>query len=255
MRYSQFQKPMLGTPINWAHPLAKGLVACFLMNEGSGNKIYDLSGNRNTGSLVGNTYHLNGLVMDGGGDYVNLSGSTAYLTSATVSAWFIANNPGTDTFLLACTSDWGINTLYAYIRWSSDAILVWSWDSSGPRINLGSPPITAGRLNNITCTNSPSGVILYLNGVRVADNAQICWRIMINGSLIGKYNSDTTCFNGTICSQAIYNRALSAQEVQQLYQTPYAMFEQEPIWNYYVAAAGGLSIPVAMHHYKMMRNN
>ena len=40
------QKPLLGRQINWAHPLAKGLVACWVFNEGSGNKVYDIASHR-----------------------------------------------------------------------------------------------------------------------------------------------------------------------------------------------------------------
>src|SRR3990172_6713988 len=35
-------KPTLGSQINWGHPLAQGLVGCWLMNEGCGGKSYNL---------------------------------------------------------------------------------------------------------------------------------------------------------------------------------------------------------------------
>ena len=46
------QKPMLGAQINWVHPLAQGLVSCWLMNEGSGNKIFDYSENDYIGTFA-----------------------------------------------------------------------------------------------------------------------------------------------------------------------------------------------------------
>ena len=45
------QKPILGNQINFAHSLAQGLVGYWLMNEGCGDKIYDLSGSGNTGTI------------------------------------------------------------------------------------------------------------------------------------------------------------------------------------------------------------
>ena len=45
-------KPPLGARLIPGHPLANGLVGCWLMNEGSGNKVYDLSGNGNSGTLT-----------------------------------------------------------------------------------------------------------------------------------------------------------------------------------------------------------
>ena len=47
------QKPILGRGINWGDPLARGLVGYWLMNEGVGNKVYDLSGNGRTGTISG----------------------------------------------------------------------------------------------------------------------------------------------------------------------------------------------------------
>ena len=47
------QKPPLGIQIDWSNPITKGLVGCWLFNEGSGDKVYDLSGNGNTGTLTG----------------------------------------------------------------------------------------------------------------------------------------------------------------------------------------------------------
>ena len=45
-------KPILGEPIDFSHPLARGLVACWLLNEGGGSKVYDLSGNGHTGTTT-----------------------------------------------------------------------------------------------------------------------------------------------------------------------------------------------------------
>ncbi|KKK92766.1 hypothetical protein LCGC14_2699630, partial [marine sediment metagenome] len=45
------QKPILGRQVNWAHPLSNGLKFLMLGNEGSGSKVFDLSGNGNTGTF------------------------------------------------------------------------------------------------------------------------------------------------------------------------------------------------------------
>ena len=44
-------KPVLGSQLQLGHPLARGLAGCWLMNEGSGDKVSDLSGNDNTGTF------------------------------------------------------------------------------------------------------------------------------------------------------------------------------------------------------------
>jgi len=48
-----YEKPMYGVLLNPYHPLARGLVGCWLFNEGGGNSVFDLSGYGNHGMLGG----------------------------------------------------------------------------------------------------------------------------------------------------------------------------------------------------------
>ena len=62
-------KPLLGKRLNTAHPLTRGLVGCWLMNERSGLYAYDLSGNKNTMALTGTEWVQQHLYFDGTNDY------------------------------------------------------------------------------------------------------------------------------------------------------------------------------------------
>ena len=67
------QKPRLGMQLNRRHPLAKGLVGCWVMNEATGNKVFDLSGNGNTGSFESSTaWVVGGVNFNGSSDYISL---------------------------------------------------------------------------------------------------------------------------------------------------------------------------------------
>lgn len=44
-------KPFRGTILNRAHSLARGLIGCWLFNEGTGNKVFDSSGNSSEGDM------------------------------------------------------------------------------------------------------------------------------------------------------------------------------------------------------------
>ncbi|MFB0523909.1 MAG: hypothetical protein ACETVZ_00085, partial [Phycisphaerae bacterium] len=48
-------KPIRAIQLNKSHPFARGLIGYWIMNEGGGSKVFDLSGNDNTGTFVGNT--------------------------------------------------------------------------------------------------------------------------------------------------------------------------------------------------------
>src|SRR3990167_2761192 len=74
-RYYSTEKPPLGSTINWGHPLAKGLVACWLMNEGGGNVVRDIAGRAN-GAIVNAVWNSTAkgkaLYFDGTNDYISL---------------------------------------------------------------------------------------------------------------------------------------------------------------------------------------
>ena len=46
------QKPPLGARIDWSNPITKDLVGCWLFNEYSGNKVFDLTDYKNNGVFV-----------------------------------------------------------------------------------------------------------------------------------------------------------------------------------------------------------
>jgi len=90
-------KPMLGQQVDRSHPCAKGLVGFWLMNEGTGNRIQDLSGNRITGTLVADTHFVPGkfgsaLGFDGTGDYVSI-GQPQVLTSGITCLLYTSPSP------------------------------------------------------------------------------------------------------------------------------------------------------------------
>ena len=58
-------KPFRGSQINKTHPLAKGLVGCWIFNEDTGDLIFDLSGHNNHITNYGATWISESLNFDG----------------------------------------------------------------------------------------------------------------------------------------------------------------------------------------------
>ena len=76
-------KPSLGSSINWNHPISQGLVGCWLFNEQTGNRIYNLVNDNQFNIFNGAGWKQSkGINFDGSNDYVqstrniNLTGSS-----------------------------------------------------------------------------------------------------------------------------------------------------------------------------------
>ena len=86
------QKPPLGRQLHVAHPLAHGLVGCWLFNEGSGDLVHDSSGNENHGTFKNMTPATDWVTgedgpvlnLDGVNDFVSLGISSGLYPSSAI---------------------------------------------------------------------------------------------------------------------------------------------------------------------------
>jgi len=226
-------RPLPGAQINHAHPLAKGLVGCWLMNEQAGIRCIDSSPYGNHGTMVGfgvpaNLRSAQGIKFDGVDDYVD-AGNGASLDfgtgSFTVEAWMIFNSlpidganhggiggatlvPGWNLFLVN-------NLLRFYLRDAGNF-------ASG---DYGYSNLLTNRWYHIVGVRNGTNLYLYVDSIQ---------RGTTSGSTANVTNSDaltfgraaSSWFNGTIDEVRIYNRALNKDEIKELYLNPYAMFKR-----------------------------
>lgn len=84
-------KPVHGAIVDHNHPLSRGLVGFWPMNEGSGQKVNDVSIFRNAGTIgnaVPNAWVDQGVKMDGTDDYIEIVTNTRYNSNiGTVVVW------------------------------------------------------------------------------------------------------------------------------------------------------------------------
>jgi len=80
-------KPMLGEQPDWTR--FPRPVSMWVMNEGCGNKIYDLSGNSNTGTLTGSPVWFGEYITANGDTLATLAKPQTLVVGTIV---FIANN-------------------------------------------------------------------------------------------------------------------------------------------------------------------
>jgi len=253
---TSYQKPPLGAMLGRSHPLARGLVGCWLFNEGAGVKAYDLSGNGNKGTLTGfdgtptSGWNAAAVAFDGSNDKIiapinPLYGAGTFTIRVKVKINVMANFKnivGNRSFaggvlggisIMDCaTTDYGLNA-------NSVIIILGDMDPDAHNHVWGSPTnsVVAGILYDLVFVREP-GVApkIYINGEEKPTtywnasplNYGLTWPATDYGMGFGESaNSYSTGFlNGSIDSIYMYrDRALSALEVAQLYASPYAMFD------------------------------
>jgi len=193
---------------------------------GSGTTWTDLSGNGNTGTLTNgptfNSANFGSIVFDGTNDYVDCGNSAVFNQSGgksfTITCWAkfnstpAAHNP---VFNKAATN----GTFEYTLGLSSSGSVQWLTSSNGTSYinrDVGETISTGIWYYYAVGFNFNSQVsFASVNGKQIYTAAQTG---IFNGSRafeIGRHNDPTTTMNGNIAQVSIYNRALTAAEIQQ----------------------------------------
>jgi len=235
--------------LNPAHPLSRGLVGYWLFNEGAGSRANDISGYGNHGTLKnmlpnvqgsgwGGSKFGGGLQVDGVNDYVDCgNGDSLNITDAiSVEAWVKVLSNGYVTrggifSRLATSSPWN-GYVFDYSL-GNDGKLSFFNAGSGWMYSDGN--ISDGQWHHCVVAGSGTSGAFYIDGQQSGTFTFGNAGSYLGDAFIGK-NYDDYYFDGSIDSVRIYNRALAAAEVQQLYHDPFCNLLRVPIR--YVAAAG-----------------
>lgn len=238
-------KPFSGSRLRIGHPLSRGLISHWLMNEGSGRFINNLNGG-GIGTFFGDVNWNVGkfgpcLAFDGVEDYVNIPKRTtlAGKSQATISVWIYSVSFSTAPYVYCeATSTSGYARLG--IRISTGGIIYVYWIDSA-----NDPSGDCGTFTSATALS----LLKWYHVVVVFDSVSDYHSIYINGVLDKLQNTaalalgtSVTCgirigllpvggtsnFNGKIDNVMVFDRALSGTEIQQLYLDPFSMFRRNP---------------------------
>jgi hypothetical protein len=215
--------------------LLNGLVLWLPMDEGSGTIAYDYSGYGNNGTLYNGSTICGGIdacplwvdgvvgkaiSFDGVDDYVRANTiNVPYLTISAWVKWFTFFPDGTghaivsnsnyaaDGYMLYQATGSPYNRIQAFVYTSSIVML-----ASNSLLDIN-------KWYHVVLTYDGSYIKLYINGVldkQVAQSGTI--KTTTNPFLIGStYTTTGAKFNGIIDEVMIFNRALSDDEIKQLY--------------------------------------
>lgn len=223
------------------------------MLEGGGNLASDASGWGNNGTLTnGPVWSCGGLLFDGVDDYITASIGNQGIVSIAV-IFSVASIPAA-TQRIGGWEDSGPHngTHDKELFVSSGAQAIWYLYDNNPQ-TLTAGTVAAGVQTVMVGTVDGTTMRLYLQGVQVGSQAAgtaytgyTTPRIILAGDNIANGGQLGAYFAGTIYSFAIYNRALTASEVWELYEprTRWDLYYQlgRKTYSFKPAAAGGIPI-------------
>lgn len=276
-------KPIRGTQIDRTHPLAKDLNLSFILTEGTGNKLFDLSGNAYEGTLTNMTPSIawvggaSGHALDFAGpnsnDYVSIpsipiSGSTTIMAIITpdlvsypdppndygIAGVFVKGTFGADLegdirflFIIGTALQFGVDTNVGGYVASIDV----------GSLAVGKKIVLAGVYDEENTV-----IRFYINAVQVSFTAT-AGTLTNNGRdlRIGAFggNEGATEYDGLVEAAYIWNYALSPEKICQLQFDPYAMYRRQDTPPHLGGVLPGRihlqKLLVPKHPHKYMRQN
>lgn len=224
--------------LNKRHPIARGLVGFWPLNEKNGSRAFDVTGNNNHGTLVnmalqGSTSNWTGspfgggLIFDGVNDSVEVNTSTTIedTNDVSVHCWIKVNSAIT-----------GKTIISKYAAQPCEYELLIATNTYWFRIDNNSN-VAKYATGTTTTTNT---VGKWVNLVGTYNQAALTLKIYVNGVLEGTGTTDTrnrtrtdkltfgkrayvgaeSYCNCSLAMIRIYNRTLSAEEIKMLYLNP-----------------------------------
>lgn len=182
------------------------------------NSFLDSSGNAKHGTIYGAIPDgKGGIVFDGISDYVLITSVPMSLNMTRVFS-FVAPSWPTGTVTLFRHGSYNVNGEY-YNYKNNGTIEIVRSISGGNYTTLFSYVFTAGTKYIIQIISTQTEIKLYVNGVLVQTLAPTVSTTIDSAPIyIGAYSATVQLFYGTISSPRIYNRALSEDEIELLYE-------------------------------------
>ncbi len=225
-----------GKKSSLSRDITSGLVGKWSFDEATGTIAYDMSGNGNNGTMYNNPtrttstcaigYCLN---FNGSNTYIQIT-DTSYIKPAliSVSAWFNTTDKTISQRVVSKTESGSFQISLNENSACGNSTLCFLVYISGTGYKAATIPISSisnSTWYHVVGTYDGSVVRLYLNGTLISSTSQ-------SGSIgysttplcVGSESTSGSCiggtyFSGKIDDVRIYNRALSATEIKNLYES------------------------------------
>lgn len=251
-------EPQFGSQINKSNPYSVGLKSLWLMNVGLGGEIFDSSGNDHrldlyNNPLWGDSLKFSKLAFNASlSTYayknvpIGISGSNDRTTILWLRSTYTSGSQPLCSGTFSTGKMWGIRVaqigadqivqqavLNGYRRWYFQNHLDGNWHQVVTRLRGG---------------NNTNDLEAFGDGVQLSVYGTLSQTINTGDGnyTLGRSIDGSQSYTGDIALAAYYDRALSNDEIMELYINPFLMFNN--IYNVYPSIS--ISIPVIMYHLK-----
>jgi len=200
--------------------------------------VFDVSNNGNNGTVINATFNATGgkfngvFELDGDGDYINLDNAVSLgANTGTFSAWVYNNE---DDNILANNFIIGqqdTNNRF-YIKYDASADKVELGLGNNANINTNGA-VKYQTWHYVTMTYDNGDWTYYSDGVNVSNGTYAGTITDADGFQIGAYEGGGNYWNGSIDEVRIWNRSLSAAEVNQQYLSNLNKYDADK-WHLYI---------------------
>lgn len=209
------------------HMLTSGQVRGTTVATGGG--LIDLTARGNNGTLVSGVSYSssNGgaLVFDGTDDHVTIPDSTDwdFTTAFSIDLWVYVNSYDVG----------GVVFIHQQSGASAGGFEFWVDTNNLVRLNkngavsvlISGNSFTLNTWHNVVCTHNGTAANIFMNATNIASSQSAALPDNVSGILrIGGYTTNNYDLNGRISTVKLYNRALTAAEVQQNYNATKSRF-------------------------------
>ncbi len=200
-----------------------GLVGYWKFDEGAGTIAYDSSGNGLDGTLNGDPQwvegQLGGALDFDGDDSVEIPHSPilSITDEITISAWTYMRGNASGELAIVSKGGWAANDLPYELTETPGGVIFWQFYDDGGRDTCApdSPPVE--EWHHIAATYDGNIFKCYIDGELAEEWAYVGKMPENTASVtIGQRSRGGTFFNGIIDEVAIYDRALSEDEIPQI---------------------------------------
>jgi len=254
MGWSYHNKPPMGWPLDYDSSLVPD-AGFWLLNEGTGNKVFDLSGNGNTGTFVSDVTWKVGDVgpaikFAGNNDYVTIPGKAIYNFAGPFTVVISSKPSSQDARQDIVTRGDPATEDYFYLRQETTLTGRYRFHVKAQGdtdiIQSDGPPSTTRYQQVVGRKDGVGNLNLFVDGILQADTD-----VIDSGALdtavasplkFGISFSNTNDHTGRLGYVYLYNRALSNSEIALLYREPFCMFKDPDE----VSVLGSFGVPAGM---------